>query len=57
MPTYEFECLQCYRRFEVKLAFTDDTPQDCPKCLTKMRKVFYAAPAHFKGTGWGKDGN
>lgn len=57
MPTYEFECLACQRRVEIKLSFAEaESRQDCDKCLVPMKKVFHAAPAHFRGTGWGKDG-
>lgn len=56
MPTYEFKCEPCGTIVEIRRAFTDDVEEKCGTCNAVMSKVFFAAPAHFRGTGWGKDG-
>jgi putative FmdB family regulatory protein len=54
MPTYEFECDECNKRYEV-ICKMDETPD--PYCKIDgavMWRVFSFAGAIFKGDGWGK---
>jgi putative FmdB family regulatory protein len=52
MPTYEYECLACKRRFERFQKFTDTPVSECPECGGSVRKVLFPAGVVFKGSGW-----
>ena len=52
MPNYDYECPGEEVVMEFDLAF-DHTPPACPTCGAKMRRVYSATPAIFKGRGWG----
>ena len=52
MPIYEYECLHCGHRFELKQGFHDKPQADCPQCKKKAKRVFHPAPIIFKGSGF-----
>jgi putative FmdB family regulatory protein len=52
MPTYEYECLACKKRFERFQKFTDPPVSECPECGGSLRKVLFPAGVVFKGSGW-----
>jgi len=52
MPIYEYECGHCNHRFEVKQGFDEEPQAICPQCHGRARRVFYAAPVIFKGSGF-----
>lgn len=52
MPTYEYACINCGHRFDVRQSFNDDPISDCPKCGASVRRVLYPAGVIFKGSGW-----
>lgn len=52
MPSYDYECPGEEVVMEFDLTFEHDPPA-CPTCGAKMRRVFTATPAIFKGRGWG----
>jgi putative FmdB family regulatory protein len=55
MPTYDYECAACGRRFEVVHGVHADGPTACPVCgKGPVRKVITAANVHYKGSGWAK---
>jgi putative FmdB family regulatory protein len=55
MPTYDYECAACGRRFEVVHGVHADGPTACPLCGNgPVRKVITAANVHYKGSGWAK---
>ena len=55
MPTYDFRCKVCGHKWEAAQKMTDPNPK-C-KCGEEAEKVFNkAAPVHFHGGGWAKDG-
>jgi len=55
MPTYDYECAACRRRFEVVHGVHADGPTTCPLCgKGPVRKVITAANVHYKGSGWAK---
>ena len=55
MPTYDYECAACRRRFEVVHGVHADGPMACPLCGEgPVRKVITAANVHYKGSGWAK---
>lgn len=53
MPTYEYECDKCGNRFERFQSITADPLKRCPKCRSKIRRVFGGgAGIIFKGSGF-----
>ena len=55
-PIYEFKCPVCSTNAEVKAAVDESIVNpSCAYCLITMDRVWTSPPAHFKGTGWGKD--
>ncbi len=52
MPVYEYECDKCAVKFEVKRGFHETGGNVCPECGGEGRQVFFAAPLHFKGSGF-----
>ena len=52
MPIYEYECGNCHNRFELKQGFDAKPSAECPQCQEKSRRVIYAPPLLFKGSGF-----
>ncbi|MFQ5874611.1 MAG: FmdB family zinc ribbon protein [Dehalococcoidia bacterium] len=52
MPLYDYECLSCRHRFELKQHFDDAPVAQCPQCQFKARRVFHSVPVLFKGSGF-----
>jgi len=52
MPIYEYQCLSCKQRFELRQGFYDDTTVECPVCQGKAHRLFSAVPIVFKGSGF-----
>ena len=55
MPTYDYECAACGRRFEVVHGVHAEPPTECPLCgKGPIRKAISAPTIHYKGSGWAK---
>ena len=52
MPIYEYECIHCGHRFELKQGFHDKPQADCPECNKKAKRIFRPTPIIFKGSGF-----
>ena len=52
MPIYEYKCINCGHRFEVRQGFHDKPQAECPRCKKKAKRVFHPAPVIFKGSGF-----
>ncbi len=52
MPIYVYGCDACDHRFEQFQKFSDDPIRQCPKCHSKVRRIFQPAGIVFKGSGW-----
>jgi putative FmdB family regulatory protein len=53
MPTYEYECEKCGHQFERFQSMTDEPLKKCPKCRSKVRRVFgTGAGLIFHGSGF-----
>jgi putative FmdB family regulatory protein len=52
MPIYEYQCLNCKQRFELKQGYYDKTTVDCPVCKGIAHRLFSAVPIVFKGSGF-----
>jgi putative FmdB family regulatory protein len=42
MPTYEYECASCGRRFEARQAMRDAPLKKCPDCGGAVRRLIHA---------------
>src|SRR6478609_5543679 len=52
MPLYEYECEACAHRFERIQKYSDPPLETCPKCGSKVRKLFSSPAIQFKGSGF-----
>ena len=52
MPIYEYQCLDCCSRFEIKRSFNENSSVLCPKCQGETRRIFSPVPIFYKGTGF-----
>lgn len=53
MPTYDFECAKCKKRFEAFQKMSDDPIKSCPSCGGKAHRLISAGSGIiFKGTGF-----
>jgi len=53
MPTYEYECLSCGKRFEVFQKITDEPLKTCPHCQKPLKRLIGSGSGIiFKGTGF-----
>ncbi len=53
MPTYEYECKKCGKRFEIFQRITEPPKKRCPKCKGRIvRLLSGGAGLIFKGSGF-----
>jgi putative FmdB family regulatory protein len=53
MPTYEYECRRCHRRFEFFQSMTEPPRKRCPACRGGLKKLLSTgAGLLFKGSGF-----
>ena len=52
MPTYEYECGSCHRKFEVKQRISEPSLTTCDVCGGPVRRLLSATPFILKGGGW-----
>ena len=53
MPTYDYRCTKCGKRFELFHGIKDDGVKRCPKCKGKSQRVpGGGAGLLFKGSGF-----
>jgi len=52
VPTYEYECADCKRVFEVRQRISEPPLTVCDKCGGPVRRLIAAAPFILKGGGW-----
>ena len=52
MPLYEYECGQCYHRFELWQGFDAEPVTICPQCEGGTRRIIHPTPLLFKGGGF-----
>lgn len=53
MPTYEYECANCNKIFDIFQKITDKALEKCPKCHKKIsRLIGGGAGIIFKGSGF-----
>ena len=52
MPTYEYECSQCKRVFEIRQRISEPPLTTCDRCGGEVRRHLSPAPFILKGGGW-----
>jgi len=52
MPIYEYKCLRCGEKFEVRRRITADPLKIHADCGGEVEQLISAPALHFKGTGW-----
>lgn len=52
LPIYEYECLECGKKFETMQKITEEPLTSCPSCSGKVRKLVSNCSFQLKGTGW-----
>lgn len=52
MPTYEYQCGQCHRVFEVRQRITEAPLTRCEACGGPLTRLLSPAPFILKGEGW-----
>lgn len=52
MPIYDYECLNCGNRFELRQGFNADPEEVCPRCHGKARRRFHSVAVIYKGSGF-----
>lgn len=54
MPTYDYQCRECHRCFEVHHALSAPAPA-CPACRGETRRLLLSAPAVHGAMASGRD--
>jgi putative FmdB family regulatory protein len=52
MPTYEYACTNCHRRFEAVQRFSDAPLEICEVCGGQLKRVFHPVGIVLKGSGF-----
>ena len=52
MPTYDYECEQCERTYEVRQRISAPPLTTCQHCGGRVHRLLAAAPFILKGRGW-----
>lgn len=52
MPTYEYACSSCRRRFDVVQSFTDEALTVCEECGGALKRVYHPVGVVLKGSGF-----
>ena len=52
MPVYQYECMSCKLRFELRQSFNDKPLATCPTCHGVAHRLFSPVPILFKGPGF-----
>ena len=52
MPTYEYACTSCNRRFDVVQSFSDAPLEVCEVCEGRLKRVFHPVGIVLKGSGF-----
>lgn len=52
MPTYAYKCTSCDNSYETKEGFDAPARQPCPRCGAVAKRLLFAPPIVFKGSGF-----
>jgi putative FmdB family regulatory protein len=56
MPMYEYQCVSCDHRFELRQKFSDAPATACPTCGGEVKKLISSTAFSLKGGGWYTEG-
>ncbi len=54
MPFYDYVCISCGHKLEVRHSVHGHGPSACPSCGSPMKQAFSPPTVHYKGTGWAR---
>jgi putative FmdB family regulatory protein len=52
VPTYEYQCSDCGREFEIRQRISEPALTRCEKCGGSVKRLLSPAPFILKGGGW-----
>ena len=52
VPIYEYQCVSCNNRFELKQGFDAESTEPCPVCQSSSRRLFHIPAVIYKGSGF-----
>jgi putative FmdB family regulatory protein len=52
MPIYEYECLDCGKKFEIFQKMSDEPLAECRVCGGRLNRLISMCSFQLKGTGW-----
>jgi putative FmdB family regulatory protein len=52
MPIYEYECLDCGKRFEIFQKISEEPLQVCKECKGRLNRLISMCSFQLKGSGW-----
>ena len=52
MPIYEYECLDCGKRFEIFQKMSEEPLKECKVCKGRLNRLISLCSFQLKGTGW-----
>jgi putative FmdB family regulatory protein len=52
MPIYEYECLDCGKRFEIFQKISENPLTECRVCSGRLNRLISMCSFQLKGTGW-----
>jgi putative FmdB family regulatory protein len=52
MPIYEYECLDCGKRFEIFRKISEEPLERCTACGGRLNRLVSRCSFQLKGTGW-----
>ena len=52
MPIYEYECLDCGKKFEIFQKISEDPLTVCRDCKGRVNRLISMCSFQLKGTGW-----
>lgn len=52
MPIYEYECLDCGKRFEIFQKISEEPLKECRACRGRLNRLISMCSFQLKGSGW-----
>jgi putative FmdB family regulatory protein len=52
MPIYEYECLDCGKKFEIFQKMSEGPLKECNVCRGRLNRLISLCSFQLKGTGW-----
>jgi putative FmdB family regulatory protein len=52
MPIYEYECVDCGKKFEIFQKMSEEPLKECKVCKGRLNRLISLCSFQLKGTGW-----